>query len=130
MDGARPSCHHRPVVGVAPTQPDLRELARYARRVQDRWPLECAVLGGTRVGGTLPGPDAPAYLLVLVSPLFDGVPWLERVHQATALWDATAMGGAAEVHCYTPVELERRRTTLRSIQQVLAGGVDLLALRR
>ena len=36
----------------------------------------------------------PEYVVVLVSPGFDGVPWLERVHQAEALWDAAEMGDA------------------------------------
>ena len=39
--------------------------------------------------------------MILVSEAFDGVPWLERVHQAASLWDADEMGAPAEVHCYT-----------------------------
>ena len=39
---------------------------------------------------------------------FDGVPWLERVHQAASLWDAHTMGARAEVHCYTPIEYQRK----------------------
>jgi hypothetical protein len=58
---------------------------------------------------------------VLVSPGFDGVPWLERVRQAEALWDADAMGDRAEVHCYTPVELERKLEDLPRVR----AAVDL-----
>ena len=39
---------------------------------------------------------------MLVSEQFDGVPWLERVHQCGSLWDASEMGDRADVHCYTP----------------------------
>ena len=39
---------------------------------------------------------------MLVSEYFGGVPWLERVYQAGALWDAAEMGAEADVHCYTP----------------------------
>ena len=51
-------------------------------------------------------------MIVLVSEAFDGVPWLERVYQAGSLWDAGEMGAPADVHCYTPAELERRAATL------------------
>lgn len=108
-----------------------RELTRYTRRIQDRWPLEQAVLGGARVadlaGAPLQRERGPEYVLILVSALFDGVPWLERVHQAASLWDADEMGSRADVHCYTAAELGRKRQTLRSVQDALAVGVDLLA---
>jgi hypothetical protein len=29
--------------------------------------------------------------MILVSPAFDGMPWLERVYQAGSLWDALEM---------------------------------------
>jgi hypothetical protein len=65
---------------------------------------------------------------VLVSSAYDGMPWLERVYQAGALWDAHEMGAGAEVHCYTPAEFERKRTTLRAVQTTAETGVDLLAI--
>ena len=67
------------------------------------------------------------YVVILVSTAFDGVPWLERVHQAGSLWDAGEMGARADVHCYTPPELERRRVRLRVVREALRDGVDLLA---
>jgi hypothetical protein len=118
---------------LTPTAPlDRRELSAYIRRLGDRWPLELAVLGGARVHDQAdpPAPPqrerGPEYVLVLVSGLYDGVPWLERVHQAASLWDADVMGDPVDVHCYTPVELERRRQTLKLVQDALATGVDLL----
>jgi hypothetical protein len=79
------------------------ELRRYLQRVGDRWPLERAVLGGARVADAQgAGPQrerGPEYVLVLVSGAFDGIPWLERVYQASSLWDADEMGDPADVHC-------------------------------
>ena len=108
-----------------------RELARYARRVAERWPLTRALVGGARVDdarGVLPQRERGAdYVVILVSEGFDGVPWLERVHHAGNLWDASEMGGHADVHCYTPVEFERKRDALPVVRWVADRGVDLLA---
>ena len=64
--------------------------------------------------------------MVLVSSAYDGMPWLERVYQAGALWDALEMGAGADVHCYTPTEFERKRVGLRSVREVAEDGLDLL----
>ena len=53
---------------------------------------------------------------MLVSPAFDGMPWLERVYQAGSLWDALEMGAPADVHCYTPAEFERKRDTMPAVR--------------
>jgi len=106
------------------------ELRRYIDRLGDRWPLERALLGGARVADERGAPEqrerGPEFIVVLVSSAYDGMPWLERVHQAGALWDALEMGAGADVHCYTPVEFERRRTDLRSVREVAEEGLDLL----
>jgi uncharacterized protein len=108
-----------------------QELRRYLQRVGDRWPLDRAVLGGARVADAQgAGPQrerGPEYVLVLVSSAFDGVPWLERVYQAGSLWDASEMGDAADVHCYTPAELERKVETLPRVRVAVQTGYDLLA---
>ena len=93
----------------------LRELQLYVQRVSDRWPIERAYVG-----------DGTPRVVVLVSPGFDGVPWLERVRQAEALWDADAMGERAEVHCYTPVELERKLEGLPRVRDAVEAGTDVL----
>ena len=107
-----------------------RELARYVQRVADRWPLISAHLGGARVRdaqGAGPQRERGAeYVVVFVSEQFDGVPWLERVYQAGSLWDAGEMGAAADVHCYTPVELERKLQALPAVRQTVQDGVDIL----
>jgi hypothetical protein len=107
-----------------------RELDRYVQRVSDRWPLAAAHLGGARVEdlqGAWPQRErGPEYVVVLVSEFFDGVPWLERVYHAGALWDAAEMGARADVHCYTPSELERKREALRAVREAVDHGIPLL----
>jgi hypothetical protein len=107
-----------------------RELERYVQRVTDRWPMQRALLGGARVADHQGAPPqrerGPEYVVVFVSEYFDGVPWLERVHQAGSLWDAYEMGVPAEVHCYTPAEFERRRDNLKNVREAAEHGLELL----
>jgi hypothetical protein len=108
------------------------ELRRYVERVSGRWPLDRALLGGARVAderGALPQRErGPEYVIVLVSEAFDGMPWLERVYHAGALWDALEMGGQADVHCYTAAEFERKREALPRLRSALRDPLDLLAV--
>jgi len=117
------------VDALGPLNP--RELARFVARVSDRWPVERALLGGARVAdvaGALPQRErGPEYVAVLVSEHFDGVPWLERVYHAANLWDTAEMGAPAEVHCYTPIEFERKRAQLRIVRETADEGIDLRA---
>lgn len=105
------------------------ELRRYLDRVGDRWPIERAILGGARVADARGAPAqrerGPEYVLILVSSAYDGMPWLERVYHADALWDALEMGAPADVHCYTPVEFERKRASLRVVRETAEHGLDL-----
>ncbi|MBV9424645.1 MAG: hypothetical protein JOZ98_17170 [Solirubrobacterales bacterium] len=108
-----------------------RELQRYLSRVDDRWPIERALLGGARVADEHGAPPqrerGPEFVVVLVSSAYQGMPWLERVYQAGSLWDGLEMGAPADVHCYTPAEFERKRTTLRVVREAEQDGLDLLA---
>jgi hypothetical protein len=108
-----------------------RELNRYVQRVDGRWPLERVVVGGARVldlqGAPAQRERGQEYVVLLISEYFAGVPWLERVYQAANLWDAAEMGGAADVHCYTPGEFSRKRDSLAVVRAVSEYGVDLIA---
>jgi hypothetical protein len=111
---------------------NLRELQRYLGRIGDRWPLQMVLLAGARVADMRAGRvtrenRGHEFVVVLVSEGFDGVPWLERVHQAGALWDALEMGGGADIHCYTPAEYLRRRETTPSVRTAAERGVLLYA---
>jgi len=106
-----------------------RELERYVQRVGDRWPVQRALLGGARVADLRgAGPQrerGPEFVVVLVSEHFDGVPWLERVHVCGTLWDAYEMGAPADIHCYTPAELERKIAQLASVRDAVERGLEL-----
>jgi hypothetical protein len=108
---------------------NMGELQRYLSRASDRWPIQVALLGGARVDdsrGALPQRErGPEYVLILVSHAFEGMPWLERVYQASALWDALEMGSAADVHCYTPSEFARKRETMPRVRVVVERGMVL-----
>ena len=118
---------------------NLRELQRYLNRIGDRWPLQLVMLGGARVADLqADDPNPPAgrlravsrgaeYVVVLVSDGFDGMPWLERVYHASALWDGLEMGDAADIHCYTAAEYLRRRTSTPAVQAVAEHGLLLFA---
>jgi uncharacterized protein len=105
------------------------ELRRYLDRVGDRWPIELALLGGARVADQAGAPPqrerGPEFVLILVSSAYDGMPWLERVYHAGALWDALEMGAPADVHCYTPPEFERKRETLAVVRETAETGLDV-----
>jgi uncharacterized protein len=109
-----------------------RELQRYLDRVDDRWTIEIALLGGARVAderGAAPQRErGPEFVVVLVSSAYEGMPWLQRVYHAGSLWDALEMGAPADVHCYTPEEFERKRETLRVVRETAEQGLDMLAL--
>jgi hypothetical protein len=115
-------------VSVSPPL-NLGELQRYLSRVSDRWAIQTALLGGARVHdlqGALPQRErGQEYVLILVSPAFDGMPWLERVYQAGALWDALEMGDGADVHCYTPAEFARKRETMPVVRDAAERGMLL-----
>jgi hypothetical protein len=108
---------------------NLGELQRYLSRVGDRWPVQAALLGGARVDDANGAPPqrerGVEFRLILVSDAFDGMPWLERVYQAGALWDAMEMGAPADVHCYTSLEFERKRSTLAAVREVSERGLRL-----
>ncbi len=110
---------------------NARELERYVARVNDRWPVQRALLGGARVADAKgAGPQrerGPEYVLVLVSDHFDGVPWLERVYTAGTLWDAYEMGAPADVHCYTQAEFERKCEALPAVRWAAEHGLELAA---
>ena len=108
------------------------ELRRYLARVGERWPIQLAVLGGARAADELGAPPqrerGPEYVVILVSSAYDGMPWLERVYQAGALWDALEMQAPAQVHCYTPAEFARKRDVMPVLRAAVSQGLNFAAL--
>lgn len=105
------------------------ELRRFAQRAADRWPLQRAIVGGARIDDArrvVPQRErGPEFVVILVGDGFADIPWLERVHEATGLWDAEAMGAPAELHCYTSEEFERRRSAQPVVRWADERGMDL-----
>ena len=116
------------------TAVNRRELQRYLARVGDRWPIDVAMLGGARVADERGAPPqrerGPEFIVILVSPAFQGMPWLERVYHAGSLWDGLEMGAPADVHCYTPAEFARKRDTLPRVTRTVEQGIDLMSEAR
>jgi hypothetical protein len=116
------------VVGTAVNRAELR---RYLTRVADRWELQAAYLGGARIADERGAPAqrerGPEFVVVLVSDAFEGVPWLERVYVAGSLWDGLEMGSAADLHCYTKAEFDRKCATMPVVREAVWHGLDLLA---
>ena len=122
------TCGHNRLVQLSGAL-NLGELQRYLSRIGGRWPIQVALLGGARVDDSRGAPPqrerGSEYVLVLVSAAFDGMPWLDRVYQASSLWDALEMEGAADVHCYTPAEFLRKRETMPVVRDVAERGMLL-----
>ena len=90
--------------------PKLRE--RFA-------PLRAIVFGSRARGDALSTSDLD---LILVSPCFDQVPFLERpVHVLEML----GYPGGLELLCYTPEEFETRREELGLVQVACTEGFEL-----
>jgi hypothetical protein len=121
------------VATIAPVQAtalNRSELRRYLSRVQDRWRLDAAFLGGAVVADEHGAPSqrerGSEYLVVLVSDAFDEVPWLERVYVAGSLWDGHEMGAPVDVHCYTRAEFTRKSASMPAVHDAVWQGLDLL----
>ncbi|MBV8218240.1 MAG: hypothetical protein JO325_07240 [Solirubrobacterales bacterium] len=112
------------------TAVNRRELQRYLSRVDDRWTIDVAMLGGARVADEQGAPPqrerGPEFVVILVSHAFEGMPWLERVYHAGSLWDGLEMGAPADVHCYTPDEFERKRVALPRVKDAVDNGINLM----
>lgn len=106
------------------------ELRRYLERIGDRWPIDAAFLGGARVADEQGAPPqrerGTEFIVVLVSEAYDGLPWLERVYVASSLWDGLEMGAAAEVHCYTRAEFDRKCVSMPAVRRAVWQGIDML----
>jgi predicted nucleotidyltransferase len=95
-------------------------LAEFVRRVHGRWPLERAVLFGSRArGDELRESD---YDLILVSLAFEGIRFTERMMLVRDLWP---LAERLEVLCYTPAEFERKRSEIGIVAEGLREGREL-----
>ncbi len=86
-------------------------------RLRERFaPLRAILFGSRARGDALTTSDLD---VILVSPRFAGVPFLERPVQVL---EALGYPGGLELLCYTPEELEARREELGIVRVALAEG--------
>jgi hypothetical protein len=99
---------------------DEASLARFLGRVAERFPLERAILFGSRArGDELRHSD---YDLVLVSGAFEGLPWAERAAAVRDVWD---LPERLEALCYTPAEFRRKREEIGTVATAAREGREL-----
>lgn len=97
------------------------ELRDFLRRVAETFPLQRAVLFGSRGrGDELYESD---YDLVLVSPHFEGMRFIDRIYEVLKLWDGDV---GLEILCYTPEEFWRKSQEICIVSEALAEGKELL----
>ncbi|MBI3893866.1 MAG: nucleotidyltransferase domain-containing protein [Candidatus Wallbacteria bacterium] len=79
-----------------------------------------AVLFGSRARGThLRSSD---FDLLLISEAFVGVPFRDRIKDASLDWDGE---WRLDVLCYSPEELERKRAQIGVVAEALVHGIEL-----
>lgn len=99
---------------------DRSALERFLARVAERFPLERAILFGSRARGTeLVDSD---YDLVLVSRAFEGLTWQERVTAVLELWELDV---DLQPLCYTPEELARKSQEICTTAEAVREGIEV-----
>jgi hypothetical protein len=99
---------------------DADALTKFLQRVNERYPLERAVLFGSRArGDELCESD---YDMLLVSAAFRDLPFTERIAEVLDLWD---LPEGLEPLCYTPEEFERKRSEIGIVAEALREGREL-----
>jgi hypothetical protein len=99
---------------------DESALGAFLARVQTSFPLERALLFGSRArGDELCESD---YDVLLVSAAFEGMRFTERLAAVRDLWTHP---GRLEALCYTPAEFERKRREIGIVAEAVREGRDL-----
>jgi predicted nucleotidyltransferase len=99
---------------------DRDRLDAFLKRVQARFPLDRAILVGSRArGDELMESD---YDLVLVSAAFEGLPWRDRIAVVLDLWE---MDVDLQPLCYTPEEYARKVAEISSVAEAARDGLLL-----
>lgn len=99
---------------------DHKALTTFLRAVQRRFPLERAILFGSRARETeLCTSD---YDIILVSPAFAGMPFTERARAVAESWTLPL---PLEVLCYTPDEFAARAAGLTMVREAMETGIEL-----
>jgi hypothetical protein len=107
-------------MGVGRLGVDEAGLAKFLRRVGECFPLERALVFGSRArGDELRESD---YDLLLVSREFGCLGFAERIAAVQALWE---LPESLEPLCYTPEEFDRKRGEIGTVAEALREGREL-----
>lgn len=99
---------------------DERALTHLLEEVNGDFPLERAVLGGSRARGEeLATSD---HDLILVSGAYAGLPWWERIRRVSERWSGA---GSLDPVCDTPDEFAEKAAGLTSVRDALETGREL-----
>jgi predicted nucleotidyltransferase len=99
---------------------DAAGLAKFLRRVGERFVLERAILFGSRArGDELAESD---YDVVLVSSAFAGLHFADRIAAVLDFWE---LPQSLEPLCYTPEELARKRSEIGIVAEAVREGREL-----
>ncbi len=94
---------------------------RLKARIGGRLRVESLILFGSRAAG---GSDEWSdYDFIVVSPDFDGVPFLER---GRLLFPLREKGVSYDFLCYTPSEFERLSSQITFVREAARTGVRIL----
>ena len=96
-------------------------VAEFTRKLLERYRLSALILFGSRAAGR--GTTESDYDFVVVSPDFDGVPFLKRLPDLYELWEADV---GVDVLCYTPAEFETLRSQPSIVRDAHNNGVPLV----
>jgi predicted nucleotidyltransferase len=99
---------------------DRARLTRFLAEVNAHFPLERAVLFGSRArGDELLDSD---YDLILVSPAFEHLAWTDRIRAVLNLWDLDV---DLQPLCYTPAEFARKSAEISTVAEAIREGVPV-----
>jgi len=97
---------------------DRARLSRFLQALSARFPLERALIFGSRArGDELLDSD---YDLLLVSPAFEDLAWPDRLRAALDLWDLDV---DLQPLCYTPSEFTRKSAEISVVAEAVREGV-------
>lgn len=99
----------------------LVEVKRFLEALGRDWPLERAILFGSRARG-----DHLRYSdvdLLLVSDAFEGIAFPDRPSKLYQHWEG---GLPLEILCYTPTEFDKKRRMIGLVRDAVEEGISLL----
>ena len=94
---------------------------RLKARVGERLRVQALILFGSRAMGE--GDEWSDYDFIVVSPDFEGIPFLER---GRLLFPLREKGVSYDFLCYTPSEFERLSSQITVVREAARTGVRIL----